>query len=84
MSPGVTTISAARTDQAFLAHVEEAIKATNASDACPSAAARIQKFRILARDFSVETDEFTPTLKLKRSVVCKLHAATIDEMYEEA
>merc|ERR1719487_799002 len=60
---------------------EAAIIAANKSAACPSNAAKIQKFKILPRDFSVETDEFTPTLKLKRSVVCKIHSAAIEEMY---
>jgi long-chain acyl-CoA synthetase len=49
---------------------------------CPSNAARIAKFTILPLDFSVETDELTATLKLKRSVVEKKHLAAIDAMYE--
>lgn len=83
VNPAVTTISEARNDPVWLKHVEDAIRATNMSDACPSNAAKIQKFRILPRDFSVETDEFTPTLKLKRSVACKIHAKIIEEMYAE-
>jgi long-chain-fatty-acid--CoA ligase ACSBG len=83
VNPDVTTVSAAQKDPVWLKYVEDAIRAANLSPACPSNAAKIQKFRILGRDFSVETDEFTPTFKLKRAVASKIHAATIDEMYEE-
>jgi long-chain-fatty-acid--CoA ligase ACSBG len=83
VSPGVTTISAAMTDPVWLKYIEDAIKKTNNSPACPSNACKIQKFKILPRDFSVETDELTPTLKLKRSVACKIFHDIIEEMYKE-
>jgi long-chain acyl-CoA synthetase len=40
-----------------------------------------KKFLILARDFSIETGELTPTLKVKRRVVEKLYKARIEELY---
>jgi long-chain-fatty-acid--CoA ligase ACSBG len=83
VNPDVKTISAAMTDPAWLKYVEDAIRQTNLSSACPSNAAKIQKFKILSRDFSVENDELTPTLKLKRSVACKIHLPVIEEMYKE-
>ena len=51
------------------------------SAACPSNASKIQKFTILNRDFSSSTNELTPTLKTKRSVVEQMNAATIEKMY---
>jgi long-chain-fatty-acid--CoA ligase ACSBG len=82
VNPDVKTVSAAMNDPVWLKYVEDGIRQTNMSAACPSNAAKIQKFKIVSRDFSVETDEFTPTLKLKRSVACQIHAALIDSMYE--
>jgi len=83
VNPEVKTISAAQKDPIWLKYVEDAIRQTNMSAACPSNAAKIQKFKILPRDFSVENDELTPTLKLKRSVACKLHNDIIEEMYKD-
>jgi len=40
-----------------------------------------RKFLLLARDFSIEAGELTPTLKVKRRVVEKLHQAKIEELY---
>lgn len=40
-----------------------------------------RKFLLLPRDFSIEAGELTPTLKVKRRVVEKLHQAKIDELY---
>jgi hypothetical protein len=56
--------------------------ANHDQQACPSRAARIQRFTILPRDFSVNTDELTATLKLKRSVVMEKYAEAIDAMYD--
>ena len=42
---------------------------------------RIKKFRVLPREFSIESGELTPTMKVKRKVVEKNWAAEIEEMY---
>ncbi|MEE2751635.1 MAG: long-chain fatty acid--CoA ligase [Myxococcota bacterium] len=43
----------------------------------------IKKFRVLSRDLTIEDDEVTPTLKVKRRVVQKSYEALIDSMYAE-
>jgi long-chain acyl-CoA synthetase len=42
-----------------------------------------KKIALLERDFSVESGELTPTLKVKRRVVDKNYRAVIDELYAE-
>lgn len=44
---------------------------------------QIKRFTLLAHHFSMESGELTNTLKLKRSVVVKNYADTINAMYEE-
>jgi long-chain acyl-CoA synthetase len=41
----------------------------------------VKKFEILAKDFSVETGELTPTLKVKRKIVTERHLAALDALY---
>lgn len=43
---------------------------------------KIKKFGILPRNFSIETGELTPTLKVRRQVVCELYKAQIDLLYD--
>jgi long-chain acyl-CoA synthetase len=43
---------------------------------------RVRRYRILPCNFSVTSDELTPTLKVKRNVVNHKYRDLIDEMYE--
>lgn len=43
---------------------------------------RIKRFAVVARDFSIERDEMTPSLKMKRSVIERNYQAVIDSLYE--
>jgi len=42
---------------------------------------QIKRFALLDHDFTQETGELTPTLKLKRNVIYDNHADTFDELY---
>ena len=42
---------------------------------------QIRKFRLLEKEWSQETDELTPTLKLKRRVISQKYAKEIETMY---
>jgi long-chain acyl-CoA synthetase len=46
-----------------------------------SRAESIREFRILSTDFTIETGELTPTLKLKRGVVMERYRSIVDEIY---
>mmetsp|Transcript_34213 Transcript_34213/g.84131 ORF Transcript_34213/g.84131 Transcript_34213/m.84131 type:complete len:769 (-) Transcript_34213:214-2520(-) len=78
---GVTTVQQAVKSEAFIAAIRAAIKETNASSYCANNASKVQKFTILKRDFSVSTEELTPTLKTKRGVVEKMNSSAIDKVY---
>lgn len=47
-----------------------------------SSSEQIKKFIILERDFSLELDEITPTLKVKRNIVAKNFAGEIENLYK--
>lgn len=64
---------------AVRAHVQEAVDKLNATLARYET---IKKFAILPKDFSVETGELTPSLKMKRKVIETRHKATLDGFYE--
>ncbi len=82
---GVTTISQAAKNSAFIDVIRKAIVATNKNgQCCPSNASAIQKFTILPRDFSSSTGELTPTLKTKRSEVEKANKAVLDKLYADS
>jgi long-chain acyl-CoA synthetase len=61
-----------------IAEVDEAVAYANRA---VSKAEAIKTYRILSSDFTIESDELTPTLKVKRAVVASKHAATIEEIY---
>lgn len=45
---------------------------------------KIKKFRILPTEWTAESEELTPSLKLKRRVIEKKYEAEIDSMYADA
>lgn len=68
------------TDPDLLAEVDLAVKEANQA---VSKAEAIRKFRILAVDFTEETGELTPTMKVKRKVVADKFGAEIEALYEK-
>jgi long-chain acyl-CoA synthetase len=42
---------------------------------------QIRKFRILERDFSIETGELTPTMKVRRNRVLENNRELVTELY---
>jgi long-chain acyl-CoA synthetase len=44
---------------------------------------RIKKIRLLDREFSIESGEMTPSLKIKRNIVEKRYKEIIDSLYNE-
>lgn len=44
---------------------------------------QIRKFTLMDKEWSQETDELTPTLKLKRRVINQKYASVIDSMYPD-
>ncbi len=65
-------------DQRLRARIQQTIDALNAKQA---SYASIKKFAILPGDFSQETGELTPTLKVKRKVVTQRYRALLDSFY---
>ncbi len=73
-----------RTDQALLADIVVHNKLTGEIKKTLRDLAQYEmpkKFLILDRDFSIEAGELTPTLKVKRRVVEKIHQERIEELF---
>jgi long-chain acyl-CoA synthetase len=67
-------------DARVKARVQAAIDALNAKQASYSS---IKKFAILAADFTQESGELTPTLKVKRKYCTQKYKALLDAFYVE-
>ncbi|CAJ1327610.1 unnamed protein product [Effrenium voratum] len=82
VNPAVKTIPEAMKDPVWHKYIEDAIAKTNSDQhVCVSNAWKIQKFAIVPRDFSIQTGELTPSLKLKRSVAEETWKDLIEPLY---
>lgn len=73
------TVSDLTNDPDLIAEVDLAVKEANQA---VSKAEGIRKFRILPVDFTEDTGELTPTMKVKRKVVAEKFAADIEAIYQ--
>merc|ERR1712232_865757 len=82
VNPAVTKISQAMKDPTWLKYIQNGIDMTNNNPTvCQNNAWKIQRFAIIPRDFSIQTEEFTATLKLRRSVAEDIWKDVIDSLY---
>ena len=73
-----TTVQDLREDPQLLAEIQKAVDEANRA---VSRAESIRQFRILARDFTVEGGELTPSLKLRRAVILDEFADDVSAIY---
>ena len=64
-----------------VARVQAAVDRVNADLSSPE---RIKRFALLDRDLSVEADELTPTLKIRRTVVAAKYRDRLEPLYGRA
>jgi len=77
---GVTLAPRLHQDPVVKQRIQAAIDALNEKQPSYSS---IKKFQLLEKDFSQETGELTPTLKVKRKVVSERYKAVLDAFYVE-
>jgi len=77
--PAGASVDDLATDPDLVAEIESAVTKANLA---VSHAESIRKFRILPVDFTVDTGELTPTLKVKRNVVAEKFASDIAAIYD--
>jgi len=75
-----STVDEAINDPKVREYIENGIKRANKRAA--SNAQVIQKFEIIKDDFTIEGNELTPTLKLKRRIVLEKYKDIIEKMYD--
>ena len=68
------------THPALRAELQRSVDAVNAE---VSRVEQIKRFAVLARDWSPDTGELTPTLKVRRTVVLEKYASEVDALYAE-
>jgi long-chain acyl-CoA synthetase len=77
--PADTSLEDLANNEKLLAELNEAIESANAT---VSHAEAIKKFHVLATDFTIESGELTPTLKLKRNVINEQRGDKIEALYQ--
>ena len=76
--PATATVADLHEDPDLLAALQPAVDDANKA---VSAAESIKKFRILVTDFTEESGELTPTLKVKRHIVLKSFGDDVEALY---
>jgi long-chain acyl-CoA synthetase len=76
--PESASIADLADDSDLRAEIQTGIDETNKA---VSKAEAIKAFKILAEDWTVESGELTPSLKVKRNVVLENHAKEIEKLY---
>ena len=76
--PSTASVADLHEDPDLLASLQVAVDDANKA---ASAAEAIKKFRVLTVDFTEETGELTPTLKVKRHIVLKTFGAEVEALY---
>jgi long-subunit acyl-CoA synthetase (AMP-forming) len=74
------TIEEVARDPRFIARMSERVNAVNGELASFET---IKRFRILPVEFTVESGELTPTMKVKRKIVGQRYAGEIEEMFRD-
>lgn len=62
--------------------IEEIARLVNHKNQRLASFEQIKKFQVLERDFSVENNELTPTMKVKRKVITERYKSLLDSLYE--
>ncbi len=75
---GSLPLAAAAEDADLVAEIQGAVDDANLA---VSRAEAIKKFKVLTVDWTEESGALTPSMKLKRGVVMKDHAAEVDSLY---
>jgi long-chain acyl-CoA synthetase len=78
--PASASVADLTADADLLAEIQAAVDDANKA---VSTAESIRKFRILPVDFTEDTGELTPTMKVKRKVVAEKFAGDIDAIYQK-
>ncbi|WP_226363787.1 AMP-dependent synthetase/ligase [Pseudonocardia abyssalis] len=65
-------------DPALLAEIGTAVDAANA---LVSRAESVRRFRVVARDFTVDAGHLTPSMKLRRAAIAEAYAADVAALY---
>lgn len=77
----VTTVDEAMKNEKITAYIQSKIDENNKQ--VISRAQNVRKWRLIPVDFSLEGNELTPTLKLKRRIVVDKYKDIIEEMYAD-
>lgn len=81
VNPEVKTAEEALKDPAWDKYIQDGIASAN--EHAISNAARVRKHTVLAKDFTVDGGELTPTMKVKRRIVVQNFRDEIEAMYAE-